>query len=155
MAITMTTRRGARFLPSVEPNVIPFIDVLLVLLIIFMVTAPKPTVDLKIDLPQAGRLISVAIPPLIVDLRPDPRGYAVFLGERELALSDLSSALLAQSLAFDPVLTEVDVLAESRVYVRAAEQSIAYGAVVTVLDELQSSGFQKVGIFAQAADEEA
>lgn len=155
MAITMATRRGARFHPSVEPNVIPFIDVLLVLLIIFMVTAPKPTVDLKIELPQAGRVIPVAIPPLIVDLRSSPRGYAVFIGERELAMADLSGAVLAQTLAFDPVLTEADVLAESRIYVRASDQAIAYGAVVNVLDELQSSGFQKVGLFSQEAEQDA
>jgi biopolymer transport protein ExbD len=59
-------RSRARFEPAADPNVIPFIDVLLVLLIIFMVTAPKPTTDLRVDLPRPGTAIPVVIPPTIV-----------------------------------------------------------------------------------------
>lgn len=155
MAIALPARRSAQFEPSVEPNVIPFIDVLLVLLVIFMVTAPKPTVDLQLELPVRGTVIPVTIPPMIIDLRAAPGGYAIFIGDRELGLAELPGVVLAQSLAVDPVLNEADVFAEARVYVRATDQGIAYGAVVAVLDELKSAGFEKVGVFAQAADEEA
>jgi biopolymer transport protein ExbD len=63
---TLAIRRRAHPLPASEPNVIPFIDVLLVLLIIFMVTAPKPTTDLRVDMPRPGPTIASALTPTIV-----------------------------------------------------------------------------------------
>ena len=69
----LATRR-ATLEPNAEPIVIPFIDVLLVLLIIFMVTAPKPTVDLRLDLLESGPSHAAAIAPTIVELREAPTG---------------------------------------------------------------------------------
>jgi len=146
-------RKRARSLaPAAEPNVIPFIDVLLVLLIIFMVTAPKPTVDLQLQLPAgAAPPLQVLIPPTIVEIDAAGDGYRIFIGDREIALEDLSATVLAHGLAVDAVLTEEDVFAEAHVFVRARDQGVAYGAVVAVLDELKHAGFQKVGVFAQSA----
>lgn len=151
------SRKRARSMdPAAEPNVIPFIDVLLVLLIIFMVTAPKPTVDLQLELPsRRSAPIQAAIPPTIVDLRIVDGGYEIFIGEDAYALDAVADAVMARALSVNAVLTEADARAEARIYVRARDQGVAYGAVVAVLDELQHAGFEKVGVFAQAAEEGA
>ena len=154
MAMSIAKRYRATFEASAEPNVIPFIDVLLVLLIIFMVTAPRATTDIKLELPSRNTyVVPVTIPPTIVDLRGDASGARIFIGDEEMSLDALSGAVLARALATSAVLTNEDVFAEARVYVRAVDQGIAYGSVVAVLDELQTAGFSKVGVFAQAAEE--
>ncbi|HYD89150.1 MAG TPA: biopolymer transporter ExbD [Vitreimonas sp.] len=151
-AAAFALRKRARDLaPAAEPNVIPFIDVLLVLLIIFMVTAPKPTVDLQLQLPTRPVPVEVIIPPTIIDVDASADGYRIFIGEEEIALADVSATVMARGLAVDSVLTEEDVFAEAHVAVRARDQGVAYGAVVAVLDELKQAGFAKVGVFAQSA----
>jgi len=152
MAMAITQSRRATHELWSEPNVIPFIDVLLVLLIIFMVTAPKPTVDIQVELPNRTTPAPVLIPPTIVDLRAAPSGYAIFIGERHVAEGALASTVLAYALSNDAALTEADVYADARIYVRADDQGIAYGAVVDVLDDLQHAGYAKVGVFSQLAD---
>ena len=151
-AVLAIHRRSARHRPAAEPNVIPFIDVLLVLLVIFMLTAPRPTVDLRVDMPRNGPIVIPLIEPTIVELREDAGGYRLFLGEREVALEDLAGSVLDRVLADQPVLTAQDAFAEARVYVRS-DQNVAYGNVVAVIDELQHGGFQKVSVFAQTAQE--
>jgi len=144
-------RRDRTHQPSAEPNVIPFIDVLLVLLIIFMVTAPKPTVDLQLEIPnQAGP--PVVIEPTIVSLQEAPGGYRVLVNDEAVSFEALTSAVMSRILANDPVLAEADAFADARIYVRS-EQNVAYGHVVAVIDELQYAGFEKVGVFAQAAED--
>jgi len=152
MAFAIASRHRATHHPSSEPNVIPFIDVLLVLLIIFMVTAPKPTVDLHVDMPNRSSPVQVVIPPTIVELREIESGYRIYVGARESSFEALAGVVMAHALASDPVLTQEDVYADGRIFVRA-DQDIAYGNVVAVLDELQQAGFLKVGVFAQAAEE--
>lgn len=146
-------RRSVRHQPSAEPNVIPFIDVLLVLLIIFMLTAPRPTVDLRVDMPSGNEQKAIPfIEPTIVELREDAAGYRLLVGEREVALERLGRSVLERVLAAQPVLTAQDAFAEARIYVRS-DQGVAYGKVVAVIDELQHSGFAKVSIFSQTAEE--
>lgn len=143
--------RRARFEPSAEPNVIPFIDVLLVLLIIFMVTAPKPTTDLRVDLPrQAGT--PPVIEPTIVSVRAAPGGYRILVGDEESSLDLLGSRTLAHVLAADSGVSADVARAEARIFVRA-DLDVAYQHVVSVVDELQHAQFAKVAIAAQRADE--
>ena len=152
-ATALLPRRGRRLHPSAEPNVIPFIDVLLVLLIVFMVTAPKPTVDLQVDMPGRNTTyVPPLIPPTIVELRESGNGYRLLVDERDVALDRLASSVLALVRAKEPVLTIEDALADARIYVRS-DQDVAYGNVVGVIDELRSAGFEKVSIFAQTAEE--
>jgi biopolymer transport protein ExbD len=139
-------RRIVRHHPASEPNVIPFIDVLLVLLIIFMVTAPKPTVDLQLQLPTHTPAPLPLIPPTIVEVQEGPSGYRLMVGARETSLDALAGVVLARALAVDSVLTREDAFRDAHVYVRA-DQDVSYGVVVAVIDELQHSGF------AQSADE--
>lgn len=153
MAATAAARTRASMQPAAEPNVIPFIDVLLVLLIIFMVTAPKPTTDLRLDLPQAGPSPAAFIEPTIVELREDPSGYRLFVGGVETTIDQVAARTFEHIMAADPALIRDDVLADGRVFIRS-DLDVAYQNVVSVTDAIQAEGFEKVSIAAQRADDE-
>jgi len=137
-----------------EPNVIPFIDILLVLLIIFMVTAPIPTVDIRVDLPPPNPVpIRIeGLNPTVVGLRETATGLAVYVDEEVVTLSTLGETTLSHAIRNNPGLNPEDVYAEARIFVRA-DQTTAYGNVVNVMSQLQEEGFAKVGIFAELASE--
>jgi biopolymer transport protein ExbD len=149
----LARRERAYALPNAEPNVIPFIDVLLVLLIIFMVTAPRPTTDLQVDLPrtQHGGIPPV-IPPTTVQIRAAPHSYAIFLNGEETSLDQLGADALSNMLAANPEITAGDAFAEGRVFVRA-DLDVAYQHVITVVETLQDARFRKVAIYAQDAED--
>jgi biopolymer transport protein ExbD len=116
-----------------EINVTPFIDVMLVLLIIFMVAAPLATVDIQVDLPA-----SAASPqprpdqPLYVTVRPD---LAVAVGERQVTHAGLGGEL-------DRV-TQGD--RDTRIFLRA-DRSIAYGDLMTVMNLLRAAGYTRIAL---------
>jgi biopolymer transport protein ExbD len=116
-----------------EINVTPFIDVMLVLLIIFMVAAPLATVDVNVDLPT-----STAQPqprpdtPLYVTVQQD---LSVSVGEDEVAHVNLEAAL-------DRV-TGSDK--EARVFLRA-DKSVAYGDLMNVMNLLRIAGYLKIAL---------
>ncbi len=145
---------GAKDGPVSEPNVIPFIDILLVLLIIFMVTAPIPTVDIRVDLPPPNPvpIRLVGLNPTIVGIRETPAGLVIYVDEETVLMSNLGDATLSHAIRNNPALETRDIYAEARVFVRA-DQSTAYGNVVDVMSRLQEEGFVKVGIFAELASE--
>jgi len=146
-------RRGA-MQPNSEPNVIPFIDILLVLLIIFMVTAPIPTVDIRVDLPPPNPvpIRLEGLNPTIVGVRETSAGLAIYVDEEVVQLANLGDRALDHAIRNNPALNVEDIYAEARIFVRA-DQSTAYGNVVTVMSKLQEEGFVKVGIFAELASE--
>ncbi|HRO04201.1 MAG TPA: biopolymer transporter ExbD, partial [Terricaulis sp.] len=137
--------------PQADPNVIPFIDVLLVLLIIFMVTAPKPTTDLKVDMPPPVPGPASRIEPTIVELRAAPSGYAVFVSGAETDMGALGARALAHIRTANPALEAGAIHAEARVFVRS-DLDVAYAPVVAVVEALKFSGFENVSIVAQRAD---
>jgi len=145
---------GAKDGPVSEPNVIPFIDILLVLLIIFMVTAPIPTVDIRVDLPPPNPvpIRLEGLNPAIVGVRETPAGLAIYVDEEIVQLSQLGDTTLRHAQRNNPALDFQDLYAEARIFVRA-DQSTAYGNVVDVMSRLQEAGFVKVGIFAELASE--
>ena len=114
-------------------NVTPFIDVILVLLIIFMVAAPLSTVDLPIDLPS-----STATPtkkpdkPTYVSIKPD---LALAIGETPVKRADLVRALDAQP----------EMSKDRYVFLRA-DRAVPYGDVMQVMNLLRSSGYLKVAL---------
>ena len=132
---------------------IPFIDVLLVLLIIFMVTAPQPTVDLNVEMPSGiPRYVPPPILPVIVEIRDVGGTPEIFVGSEQVSLASLGQRTLAQIQANNPDAPFEAIFAEAPIYVRA-DQSTAYQNVVNVLDALRDAKFAKVGIFAQTAEE--
>ena len=145
---------GKGMQPNSEPNVIPFIDILLVLLIIFMVTAPLPTVDLRVDLPPPNPvpIHLEGLNPTIVGIREGAGGLEVFVDEQVVQMSQLGAVALQHAERNNPALDFRDLFAEARIFVRA-DQSTAYGNVVDVMSRLQEAGFVKVGIFAELAQE--
>jgi biopolymer transport protein ExbD len=116
-------------------NVTPFIDVMLVLLIIFMVAAPLSTVDLPVDLPS-----STAIPqprpdkPVYVTIKSD---LAVAIGETPVKRVDLVSAL-------DAMPGEGK---DRRIFLRA-DRTVPYGELMDVLERLRIGGFSKIALVA-------
>ena len=111
--------RGARHRPMGEINVTPFVDVMLVLLIVFMVTAPLLTVGVEVDLPKtkAGQINADAAP-LVVSVKADG---SLFLQETTVEGEDLVPMLKAISNANPQV----------RIFVRG-DEAVAYGEVLGV-----------------------
>jgi len=123
--------------PMAEINVTPMVDVMLVLLIIFMVTAPLMMAQLPIELPKAGAQDLGKPPqPLIVAVDTDGNYY---IGGDQVSASDLPAKLagMAQS---DP---------DQIVYVRA-DKGIPYGQVMTLLGIVGKAGFYKISLMSEA-----
>jgi biopolymer transport protein ExbD len=125
----------ADFAETHEINVTPFIDVILVLLIIFMVAAPLSTVDLPVDLPS-----STATPqkkpdkPTYVSIKPD---LALAIGETPVKRVDLVRALDAMA----------DSNKDNFVFLRA-DRSVPYGELMAVLELLRTGGYAKIKLVA-------
>ncbi len=127
-------RRGkGRAAPMADLNMIPFIDVMLVLLVIFMVAAPLLTVGVPVDLPKTGaKELNIEQKPLAVTI--DEKGK-IYVQEKEVPLDGLVGALSALAKAgFD-----------ERIYVRGAA-SVNYGRVSEVLAALNKAGFTKTAL---------
>lgn len=116
-----------------EINVTPFIDVMLVLLIIFMVAAPLSTVDVNVDLPASTAQPSPRPDkPLFVTLKPD---LSVALGDTIVPQSQLGEALDAA--------TGGDK--SQRIFLRG-DKTIAYGSVMDLMNLLRKAGYLKIAL---------
>ena len=120
-------------------NVTPFVDVMLVLLIVFMITAPLLTVGVSVDLPKtkAGQLNSKG-DPIIVSIKENGE---VYVQERVIELSQLLPRLKAISSGNKNL----------RIYVRG-DKSVPYGVVLDTIARIKSSGFKKVALVAKLED---
>lgn len=116
-----------------EINVTPFIDVMLVLLIIFMVAAPLATVDVPVDLPA-----STATP----QPKPDQPIYLSVQADKSLSLGDAPLARDALRAALDQK-TNADK--STRIFLRA-DKSVDYGALMEVMNLLRAAGYLKVAL---------
>ena len=135
-----------------DPNVIPFIDIMLVLLIIFMVTAPIPTVDVRVDLPPRNPIPihTEGLNPTFVELRYDGEVPQYFVDQEETTMANLGAKVLERVKINNTALSPTDYYAEARIFLRA-DQNAPYGMVIDVMSKLQEEGFAKVGIFAEQA----
>jgi biopolymer transport protein TolR len=127
-------RRGVpRYRAMADINMTPFIDVMLVLLIIFMVAAPLLSSGVPIDLPatKAGEL-NIDKKPIAISI--DEHGD-VYLMDQKIADADLIAGVQAQASAGG----------DERVYVRAAKQ-VPYGRVAEIMSDLTAAGFKKVAL---------
>ena len=131
--------RGRRHRPMGEINVTPFVDVMLVLLIVFMVTAPLLTVGVEVDLPKtkAGQINANAAP-LVVSIKADG---SLHLQDTEVPADALVPRLEAISNA-NPLV---------RIFVRG-DKAVAYGEVLGVMGRIQAAGFERVALVAQLPD---
>ena len=124
-------RRASR--PMSEINVTPFVDVMLVLLIIFMVAAPLLTVGVPIDLPETqARALNADTQPITVSVNSDGQ---IYLQETEIPLDEVVPKL--QAIA--------EAGYEERIYVRA-DQSADYGTVMRVMARISAAGFRNLGL---------
>jgi biopolymer transport protein ExbD len=124
-----------------EINVTPFIDVMLVLLIIFMVAAPLATVDVAVDLP-----VSTAQP----QPRPDKPLFLTIKDDRSLALGDTMIGEDDLGRALD---TASGNDKDQRVFLRADKQ-VDYGALMEVMNKLRAAGYLKVALVGLEAGEQ-
>lgn len=126
-------RRPGRYSVMSEINVTPFVDVMLVLLVVFMITAPLLTVGVPIDLPKASASnLQGNEEPLTVSI--NSKGE-IFIQETLVKQEDLAARLLAIS----------ENLTTRRIFVRG-DRSVAYGAVMEVMGSLNAAGFNKVAL---------
>jgi len=118
-----------------EINVVPYIDVMLVLLIIFMVSAPLLTVGVPLDLPQTqAKTLDQDKEPLTVSV--NTKGE-VYLQNTEIPLDELVPKLKA--------ITEARGGAEERIFVRGDRQ-VDYGTVMKVMGRISAAGFRRVAL---------
>ncbi|CAN7521706.1 TonB system transport protein ExbD [Pararhizobium sp. LjRoot255] len=116
-----------------EINVTPFIDVMLVLLIIFMVAAPLATVDMKVDLPQsAAQPARRDDKPVFVTLKAD---LSLALGNKETARVNFVAELNR--------ITEGNT--QARILLRA-DKAVGYGELMAVMNLIQQAGYTKIGL---------
>ena len=127
---------GRRHRPMGEINVTPFVDVMLVLLIVFMVTAPLLTVGVEVDLPKTkAGAINADAAPLVVSIKSDG---SLYLQETVVEPEVLIPRLKAIS----------DANPNVRIFVRG-DRAVSYGEVLSVMGRIQSAGFEKVALVAQ------
>jgi biopolymer transport protein TolR len=126
--------RGRGRAPIGDINVTPLVDVMLVLLIVFMVTAPLLTSGVPIDLPQT------AAPELKIDSKPvtisiNPAGE-IFLGEDRVGMESLLASVAAAA---------GEASTEQRVYIRGDATS-QYGPIMQVMGALSGAGYARIGL---------
>jgi len=128
-----------RYKPMAEINVTPLVDVMLVLLIVFMVTAPLITSGVSVNLPKAGA------PPMNQDAKPITITVnaqdQVFLGNNQVQLANLVATLQAAS----------QNNTDQRVFVRG-DKDVSYGDMLQVMSTITQGGFTKVALLADASN---
>ena len=133
MGLHLNENSGDDLVENHEINVTPFIDVMLVLLIIFMVAAPLATVDIKVDLP-ASTAKPVARPekPLFLSVKTD---QSLFLGEEKISREQLGQVLDAKTKGKK----------DTTIFFQA-DKGVDYGDLMSVMDALRAAGYLKVGL---------
>jgi biopolymer transport protein TolR len=119
-----------------EINVTPFVDVMLVLLIVFMVTAPLLTVGIKVDLPKVKATALTDIKdPIEITVKLDGE---IYIGESKVEVENLIPRLNA--------ITEQNT--EARIYIRG-DRVVAYGRIMEIMSIINSAGYIKVALITQ------
>jgi biopolymer transport protein TolR len=129
-------RGRGRYRPLAEINVTPLVDVMLVLLIIFMVTAPLMTSGVTVDLPKtSANPINADSQPITISINAQGK---VFMQNDPVEIGDLVARLQAAT----------NGQTDRRIFVRG-DQSISYGQIMQVMGTIVSGGFSKVALLAQ------
>ena len=140
MALGIYSRKRKGYRPLAEMNMTPFIDVMMVLLIVFMVAAPLMTVGIKVDLPEtSANDLSDTSEPLVITI---DKNQKIFLQETPILIVELVPKLIAIS----------DNKADQRIFIRA-DRTLDYGHVMNVMGQLTSAGFTRVALVAEIPEE--
>ena len=142
MAAKVGGAKGGKFSlgQNADMNVTPFVDVMLVLLIIFMVSIPAATVSIRLDLPPAippppGTIVKE---PTLINIQ---NGQRIFIGETATDLDRLTGDLTLQLQRDEPTIP----VTEQRVYIRG-DRDVRYGDFMAVMNILQGNGFYQVAL---------
>ena len=129
-------RRGGRRAPMAEINVTPLVDVMLVLLIIFMVTAPLLVAGVPVDLPESrAAALDNQVQPVQISLDGEGR---IFIDDTQVAENALAQRLSA--IAAEPAPEE-----GRRIFLRA-DREVAYGDLMGVMNTLRDTGYLKIAL---------
>jgi len=120
--------------PMSEINVTPFVDVMLVLLVVFMITAPLLTAGIKVDLPKVSNKAVSKQDNAPVEISMTKKG-TIYLGKKKVTVAQLSALLIAIAAERN----------DQRVYIRA-DQSLDYGFVMSVMSAVNRSGLNRVAL---------
>jgi len=125
-------RNTEELVASHDINVTPFIDVMLVLLVIFMVAAPLAVVHMPLDLPQSHSAASQPTEPVVLSVQ---RNLQLSVNDMPVPRPQIAATLVR--------VTHGDL--NTRIYVRA-DESLRYGDLIGVMDLLRAAGYQKVAL---------
>jgi len=132
---------GTRYRPMAEINVTPFVDVMLVLLVVFMVTAPLLSVGVPVDLPKTqAAALNNPDEPLVISV--NAKGE-VFLMKSKITMENLTARLQAVT-GQNP---------DARIFVRG-DKGIAYGTIMEVMGKISAAGYKKVSLMAELPDQQ-
>ncbi|MCK5284179.1 MAG: protein TolR [Alphaproteobacteria bacterium] len=131
-------RTGGTYRPMAEINVTPFVDVMLVLLIVFMVAAPLLTAGVPVDLPnsEAKPISDEDNKPIEITLTKEGKTY---IGETEVKSGNLINLLSAMTEGNE----------ERRIYIRG-DQTLSYGNVMKIIGIINGAGFTKVALISES-----
>lgn len=124
-----------------EINMVPFIDVVLVLLIIFMITAPIIQSGIEVDVPKTKTVKELTQPLMVVSI---DRGQLVYLNDKPVNLHNLGDTIKAQSKGRQP----------QAVYLRADIQ-VPFGTLADVMDALNQSGITNINVVTQPLNDQS
>src|SRR5262245_49272250 len=137
---TVSRFRRRRYVPIADINVTPLVDVMLVLLITFMITAPLLQVGVPVDLPKtSAQQVGGKDEPLVVSVNAQGE---VFLGETKYDLGELGTKLKAVH----------EEKPDQRVFMRG-DKSVDYGKMMEVMGVVIDSGFRQLGLLGEAAQQ--
>jgi biopolymer transport protein TolR len=123
-----------------EINMVPFIDVVLVLLIIFMITAPILQSGIDVDVPKTKTVTELTQARMVVTL---DRGQRVYLNDKPINIHEIGQAIVSQSK--DPK--------NQAVYLRC-DETVPFGSWATVVDALRQAGIQNISVVTQPLSEQ-
>ena len=118
-----------------EINMVPFIDVILVILIIFLITAPILQSSIEVDVPKTKTVNELSAVRMVITI---DRGQRIYLDDKPVNIHDLGKQILAQSNNAQP----------KAVYVRC-DESVPFGSWATVVDALRQAGIQNISVVTQ------
>jgi biopolymer transport protein TolR len=139
--VDMGGRSGRRtWKPKAEINIVPYVDVMLVLLIVFMVAAPLLTVGVEVDLPNTeAQAMTTSEEPMTITIQRDG---TIYLQETEVAYDELIPRLRAIA----------GTGSEARIFIRG-DDGVEYGAVMRVMARVSSAGYTNLGLVTDPAGE--